>query len=105
MRCHKLAVDGVLIIGEHGNYPKSEYGQTKYPRYEKRTCSETQTVCYDKIYHGSGNGQGDGRHFRELNFFTAGSSLPVTWRMPAIDMPYGAEVEELLAISIGSIDS
>ncbi len=30
----KLAVDAVLIIGEHGNYPKSEIGQTKYPRYE-----------------------------------------------------------------------
>lgn len=43
---------------------------------------------------------------RELNFaFTAGSSLPVTWRMPAIDMPYDAEVEELMCVSIGSIDS
>jgi len=31
--------------------------------------------------------------------------LPVTWRMPAIDMPYGAEVEELLCVAIGSIDS
>ena len=27
--------------------------------------------------------------------FLAGSSLPVTWRMPAIDLPYGAEVEEM----------
>jgi hypothetical protein len=30
----KLAVDAVLIIGEHGDYPKSDIGQTKYPRYE-----------------------------------------------------------------------
>ena len=29
-----LAVDAVLLIGEHGNYEKSEYEQTKYPRYE-----------------------------------------------------------------------
>ncbi len=30
----KLAVDAVLIIGEHGNYPDNELGQKKYPRYE-----------------------------------------------------------------------
>ena len=36
LRCggDMLAVDAVLIIGEHGKYPKSEYEQTKYPRYE-----------------------------------------------------------------------
>jgi len=36
LRCggNKLAVDAVLIIGEHGDYPKTEYQQTKYPRYE-----------------------------------------------------------------------
>jgi len=43
---------------------------------------------------------------RELKFaFTAGSSLPVTWRMPSVEMPYEADVEELLGLSIGSIDS
>ena len=43
---------------------------------------------------------------RELKFpFLAGSSLPVTWRMPSIDMPYGAEVEEMLCVAIGGVDS
>src|SRR6202049_4876046 len=36
LRCggEKLAVDAVLIIGEHGNYPRNEKGQILYPRYE-----------------------------------------------------------------------
>jgi hypothetical protein len=36
LRCggDKLAVDAVLIIGEHGNYPTNKIGQKQYPRYE-----------------------------------------------------------------------
>src|SRR5688500_8557272 len=30
----KLAVDGVVIIGEHGRYPRNEKRQTLYPRYK-----------------------------------------------------------------------
>src|SRR5262249_5017361 len=30
----KLAVDGVLLIGEHGDYPYNDKAQKLYPRYE-----------------------------------------------------------------------
>jgi hypothetical protein len=35
----------------------------------------------------------------------AGSSLPVTWRLPAVEMPWGAEVEEVMSVAFGGLDS
>ena len=117
LRCggDKLAVDAVLIIGEHGKYPKSEYEQTKYPRYEFfkqvtdvfRQDGRAVPVFNDKHLSWKWEWAKEMVDIaRELKFaFTAGSSLPVTWRMPSIEMPNGADVEELLSVSIGSIDS
>jgi hypothetical protein len=42
---------------------------------------------------------------RKMGFaFLAGSSLPVTWRMPAIDLPLGAEVTEAMCVAFGGVD-
>src|ERR1039457_738843 len=30
----KLAVDGVVLVGEHGDYPVNDKAQTLYPRFE-----------------------------------------------------------------------
>jgi hypothetical protein len=35
----------------------------------------------------------------------AGSSLPVTWRTPSIEMPLGARVREALCVCYGGVDS
>ncbi|MBI2806203.1 MAG: hypothetical protein HYX68_14575 [Planctomycetes bacterium] len=110
-----LAVDAVLIIGEHGNYPVNKLGQKQYPRYEFfrqavdvfRKDGRTAPVFNDK--HLSWRWEWAREMVdtaRKMNFgFLAGSSLPVTWRMPAIDMPFGAEVDEVMCLAIGSVDS
>ena len=117
LRCggDKMAVDAVLIIGEHGDYPKTEFEQTKYPRYEffkqvtdvYRKDGKTAPVFNDKHLSWKWDWAKEMVEIsRELNFaFCAGSSLPVTWRMPAIEMPLGQEVEELMSVAIGGIDS
>ncbi len=117
MRCggKELAVDAVLIIGEHGHYPKSEYGQTKYPRYEFfkqvtdvfRKDGRAVPVFNDKHLSWKWEWAKEMVDLsRELKFpFLAGSSLPVTWRMPALDLPYGTEVEEMLCVAMGGVDS
>jgi hypothetical protein len=111
----KLAVDAVLIIGEHGNYPDNELGQRMYPRYpffEQAVKVFDADGCVAPIFndkHLSWNwdwAEKMVRMARERGIpFLAGSSLPVTWRIPAIDMPFGAEVEEVMAVAMGGVDS
>ncbi|MBP87464.1 MAG: hypothetical protein CMJ64_12190 [Planctomycetaceae bacterium] len=117
LRCggDKLAVDAVLVIGEHGDYARNDIGQKLYPRYEffkdvvKVFKEDGQTVPMFNDKHLSWKWEWAkemAETSREMNFaYLAGSSLPVTWRMPSIDMPYGAEVDEVMCVSIGSIDS
>lgn len=111
----KLAVDGVVLIGEHGNYPKNEKGQTKYPRYEFfeqivdvfRKSGRSVPVFNDK--HLSWNWEWARKMYdtsRELGFaFQAGSSLAVTWRTPSVEMPLGAKISEALCVCYGGVDS
>lgn len=111
----QLAVDAVLIIGEHGDYPRNEYEQTQYPRYQFfrqvtdvfRQDGRALPVFNDKHLSWKWDWAKEMVELSyELDFaFCAGSSLPVTWRMPSIDMPYGADVEELMCVAIGGIDS
>lgn len=116
LRCggDKLAVDAVLLIGEHGNYPVNEIGQKQYPRYELfqqivdvfRKDGRAVPVFNDKHLSWKFDWAKEMvAASRELKFpFLAGSSLPVTWRMPAVDMPWGAEVEEILGVAHGPVD-
>lgn len=110
----KLSVDGVLLIGEHGNYPHNEKGQHLYPRYEYfqqvvdvyRKSGLTAPLFNDK--HLSWNWDYAKEMVdtaRSMNFgLMAGSSLPVTWRQPSVDLPLGADVEEAVGIWGGGID-
>ena len=117
LRCggNQLDVDAVLLIGEHGNYPRNKIGQKQYPRYELfrqivdvfRKDGRTTPVFNDK--HLSWNWDWAREMVdtaRKMDFaFLAGSSLPVTWRMPSLDLPFGAEVDEAMCLAIGSVDS
>ena len=110
-----LAVDGVVIIGEHGKYPRNEKGQTLYPRYKwfkevvrvfedsgrsvpvfnDKHLSTSWSQCREMVADA-----------KRLHFpFYAGSSLPVTWRLPSIEMPYDTPLAESVCVAYGGIDS
>lgn len=111
----RLAVDGVVLIGEHGDYPTNPLGQKLYPRYDwfkqivkvfedsKRSVpvfndkhlSTSWDECREMV---------DDSH--RLDFpFLAGSSLPVTRRFPAIDMPWNSDLQESVCVAYGGVDS
>ncbi len=111
----QLAVDGVVIIAEHGKYPSNEKGQRLYPRYQwfkecvnvfeqsgrsvpvfnDKHLSTDWEECVEMVADS-----------KRLDFpFFAGSSLPVTRRMPCLDMPHGTPLAESVCVAYGGPDS
>jgi hypothetical protein len=117
LRCggSKLAVDAVLIIAEHGDYPRNEKGQILYPRYEffKQVVDVFEKdgrvvpVYNDKnLSYDFKKAQWMVAAGHRMNFpMLAGSSLPVTWRLPDIELPLGCEIEEALMVGVGGSDA
>jgi hypothetical protein len=107
----KLAVDGVLLVGEHGNYPFNDKQQQLYPRYEFfqqivdvfRKSGRSAPVFVDK--HLSWNWEKAKQMYdwsREFKFpFMAGSSVSVTFRRPELDFPLGVEFEDAIMVGGG----
>ena len=116
LRCgtDKLAVDAVLIIGEHGDYPKNELGQVLYPRHEFfKQCVEVfdkdgraVPVYNDKhLSYSFEKAKWMLDQGKRLKFpILAGSSLPVTWRLPDIEIPLGSQIDEAFMVGVGGSD-
>ncbi len=111
----KLAVDAVLSIGEHGEYPVNAKGQHEYPRKRFfdaivavfRRSGKAVPVFSDKhlsyrwdwakeMYDTS----------RELKFpLMAGSSVPLAQRRPPLELPTRANITEAVSIHGGGVES
>ena len=111
----RLAVDGVIFVGEHGNYPTNDVGQKLYPRFE----------LFSKIldlYEANGRGVPTffDKHLsyswekakamydraKKLGFpFLAGSSIPVTVRTPQLDLALESPVERAVAVGYSDLDA
>jgi hypothetical protein len=110
----KLAVDGVLLIGEHGDYPMNDKAQKLYPRFELfleiadvfRQTGRTAPVFNDKhLSYSWIKAKRMVEISREMGFeMMAGSSVPVSHRKPAIDFPWGERATKAVAISFSGLD-
>jgi hypothetical protein len=111
---NSLACDAVLIVGEHGDYPRNDKGQILYPRYEFfeqcvkvfEKSGRAVPVYNDKhLSYSFEKAQSMVAASKKLKFpMLGGSSLPVTWRLPSIEMPFGAHIEEAVMVGVGGSD-
>jgi len=94
LRCggEKLAVDAVLMAGD---FAKScvevfETGGRGVPVYHDMQLSSFENAKWMV------------ESARRLNFpLLAGSSLPLTWRLPDMELPFGCEIEDALMVGTG----
>ena len=110
----RLAVDAVLLIGEHGDYPYNNKGQKLYPRYEmfqrivevfRKSGRSVPVFCDKHLYYDRKRAQEMYDTARKIGFpLMAGSSLPITWRRPEVELAIGARVREALVASRGEIE-
>jgi hypothetical protein len=110
-----LAVDGVLYIGEHGDYPRSRMGVKMYPRLRILeqvfqvfdAAGRSVPVFNDKhLAYSWLDSKWIYDRARELDVpLMAGSVIPLTWRRPALEHPPGAPVTEAVAVGYGPLDA
>lgn len=109
-----LAVEGVLNIGEHGNYANNERGQKLYPR---RRFFEGVTKVFEKYKkavpvfndkHLAATWE-DAKWMYDKSRalfvpFLAGSSIPVTYRRPALKLEKDCDLVEAVMIGYGPFE-
>ena len=111
----KLDVDGVLLIGEHGNYPTNDREQTLYPRrrfFEETVAAfeaagEVAPVFNDK--HLAARWEDAKWMYEKAKAlkipFMAGSSVPLSWRRPWLEIPLGARIDEALSVGYAGLEA
>jgi hypothetical protein len=108
-------VDGVVIIGEHGRYPYNEKGQHLYPRFElmeqvvavfRQSGRAVPVFCDKHLSYDWTRAKQMVDWSKELKFpLLAGSSLPVAWRRPEIEWPYGQPMQYAVSAAHGGTES
>ncbi|MCF0050456.1 hypothetical protein LXM25_10330 [Dyadobacter sp. LJ53] len=104
----ELAVDGVVIVGEHGEYPTNLKGQWLLPRwwiYEKvirvfEQSKRSVPVFNDKhLSYDWNEAKWMFDKSRELNFpLTGGSSIPVYFRKPEMELDVDTPLKNSIVV-------
>jgi hypothetical protein len=111
----ELAVDAVVCIGEHGDYPTNKLGQVEYPRkrfFDEIFAVMRQTGRYVPVFNDKhlsyrwdwAREMYDACQKNRLPLM-AGSSVPLAQRRPELELPASAAIEEAVSIHAGGLES
>ncbi len=110
----KLAVDSVLLICEHGDYKYNEKAQKLYPRHDyfkaitavfEKSGKTVPVFCDKHLSYDRTKAADMVATAKKMNFpLMAGSSLPVTWRRPELELNRGTKITETLIASRGELE-
>ena len=111
----ELAVDGAVLIGEHGDYPYNELEQHMYPRRYlfEQICGvfassgrSVPVFCDKHLSYNWTDAKWMYDRAKALNVpFMAGSSLPTCWRNPFLEYALDTPLENAIGIGYGGIES
>lgn len=108
-------IDGVVFVGEHGNFPTNDVGQKLYPRhelfmqildvYEKR--SRALPTFFDKhLSYSWPKAKEMYERAKRLRVpWFAGSSIPLSLRIPMLVPPMETKFDQAVSIGYGDLDA
>ena len=110
-----IGVDGVVFVGEHGTFPNNDVGQKMYPRHELfmqildvyEKAGRVVPTFFDKhLSYSWPKAKEMYERAKKMKLqWIAGSSIPLSVRVPYLVPPMGTKFDRAISLGYGDLDA